>query len=303
MKTAKTKKTQEEEEYNKRGAGGIGVIILTAILYVISRFIIEIKDFNDAIKLPLLIIAGLSILIVLLAILTMSFWSLGLTNKDQALGLPEGSIRAVIALALVVIFSILAVFLYSSLSNGGEPHTITGWSSENINKYIADHPALINIDKKEIVGSPEKYNFTYTQPNSTESNDFAKQLLVLLGTLMTSVTSFYLGSRTSPTAVSAQALDNAQPLPLLRSVTPKEAKKEDNGGVVKLTMTGENLSSIKKVRIVNGDKEIIADHVLSNDSEITCDVKVDEESVGEWDVSVGESSESSASLPKALKIV
>ena len=42
----------------------------------------------------------------------------GLSDKSQALALPEGSIRAVIALSLVIIFAILTVFLYGTLASG-----------------------------------------------------------------------------------------------------------------------------------------------------------------------------------------
>ena len=108
-----------------------------------------------------------------------------------------------------------------------------------------------------------------------------KQLLVLLGTLMTSVTSFYLGSRTTSTALS-QSANTEKSLPLLRSVTPKEAKTTDNP--LKLKIAGDNLNSVKQVKITNAEKQIIGTNVVSNDSLVNCDIQIDDQSPGEWDV-------------------
>lgn len=68
------------------------------------------------VQLPIVLIAtvlavtgGLSFLVVVLAFL-------GLTTPKAALGMPEGSIRAVIAISLLFLFMILAVFLYANLA-------------------------------------------------------------------------------------------------------------------------------------------------------------------------------------------
>jgi hypothetical protein len=66
--------------------------------------------------LPLLAIGGVLVLILMLTVVAIIFSILGLTNKEQAMGLPEGSIRAVIALSLIVLFAILSVFLYQGVS-------------------------------------------------------------------------------------------------------------------------------------------------------------------------------------------
>ncbi len=50
----------------------------------------------------LIIILGLGVLLVLLFIMAAGFSSLDIADKSQAMGLPEGSIRAIIALFLIV---------------------------------------------------------------------------------------------------------------------------------------------------------------------------------------------------------
>ena len=65
-----------------------------------------------AIVIPLLLIAGILILVDAVAVLVVIFMRHGLANRDYALALPDGSIRAIIALALIVLFAVLAVYLY-----------------------------------------------------------------------------------------------------------------------------------------------------------------------------------------------
>ena len=48
---------------------------------------------DNSFSLPLLAIGGVIVLILVLTIVAAIFGFLGLANKDQAMGLPEGSIR------------------------------------------------------------------------------------------------------------------------------------------------------------------------------------------------------------------
>src|SRR5262249_19221235 len=59
--------------------------------------------------LPILAIFGIMILFGALALVATLFARLNLSDPRQALGLPKGSIRAAIALALVVLFAIIAI--------------------------------------------------------------------------------------------------------------------------------------------------------------------------------------------------
>ena len=54
---------------------------------------------------------------IVLGLLAFVFSALNLSNQNEALGLPSGTVRAVIALMLLVIFAIVAIFLYSDVSS------------------------------------------------------------------------------------------------------------------------------------------------------------------------------------------
>ena len=97
------------------GGAGFVVLIALSLLFLLLTSLVTKGDNS----LPLVAIGGVIVLVLLLTAVATMFSILNLTNSTQALGLPEGSIRAVIALSLIVLFAILSVFLYQNISTGG----------------------------------------------------------------------------------------------------------------------------------------------------------------------------------------
>src|SRR4051812_44119571 len=100
--------------------------IVAAILAVIALVLgvlawVVSSGIDNVIGLPILIIAGVIVLLATLGGLSLSFAYFGLQRNTEALALPPGSIRAVLALMLVVLFAILVIYLYGSISS---PHII-----------------------------------------------------------------------------------------------------------------------------------------------------------------------------------
>lgn len=130
---------------------------------------------SSSIGLPLIVIVGVIVLLIVISLVAFVFSVLGLASAKEALGLPDGSVRAIIALMLLVLFAILSLYLYNSVSTAAK-----------------DSPAI----------------------------DVAKQLITLLGTLVTAVSSFYFGTN----AVSSEhsAMRN-------QAVPPKVVDSEPEG--------------------------------------------------------------------------
>jgi hypothetical protein len=303
---------------------GFGVLALVGALVFLF---IELKDLSDGVvgaSLPLLAIGGVILLVLLLTAVAMIFSILGLANKDQAMGLPEGSIRAVIALSLIVLFAILSVFLYKSIYTGGRINTIVNLSDMERTQFIRDHANARDIgsaiskdtDGQPIVakdkdGHPVKnddgtprylYDVSYSSTNAA-SDDFAKQLLVLLGTLMTAITSFYLGAGTATSAAAAtQTAISAIPPPTVSGIDPKSQSISKDGTTIHLKVTGNNLNIITHVTIVSAGVQIVGTNVASNPTQVTCDLNVANATPGVWDVVVDDGGSKSATLPGALTI-
>lgn len=192
----------------------VAVAIAIAAIAATSAFVWLVSDTNvpDSVRLPVLSIGGVTVLLVVLTCVATVFQYFGLTDKNQALALPGGSIRAVIALSLVVLFAALTVFLYQGISVGGPRNRIENVSEADRDKFIASHASALDLQIVQIPASAlggasdpaASYTITYRNPNPQEVTDFAKQLLVILGTLMTAVTSFYLGARTATSAAAVR---------------------------------------------------------------------------------------------------
>jgi hypothetical protein len=224
---------------------------------------------DTSLSVPILTILGVTLLLATLAIVSIAFGSFGLSDKTQALALPERSVRSVIALSLVVIFAILAVFLFGSLREGSSLHEMT----------------VPSFDKADFM---KRY--------------FAKQLLVVVGTLMTAVSSFYFGSKTA-TSAAAQAADGTR-LPLKPLSTHPTSYPHTSGGNLTLTIIGENLNPVTTVRIVRGGTPIAATSVKSNATSVECTIPIDATTTptGTWDVVVADAGNRDATLKGALTI-
>src|ERR1043165_6370724 len=97
---------------------GGAAILVAAIVVFTGKILWDVKPDLSSVVLPLILIVGVLVLVTLLGLLTAVFSSLSLANPNEALGLPSGSVRAVIALMLILVFAVMAIFFYSSLGSG-----------------------------------------------------------------------------------------------------------------------------------------------------------------------------------------
>jgi hypothetical protein len=278
----------------------LGALVLVGVLCAIFWLLTKLIPQDDSGSLPLLAIGGIVVLIFMLAAVAMIFSALGLSNRELAMGLPEGSIRAVIALSLIVLFAILSIFLYQNVSKGGALVKIEEMSAADRTEFIRN-PYVRDVQSTPVAGKAGVYNVSYRSAN-TAGDDFAKQLLVLLGTLMTAVTSFYLGAGTVTSAVKTgtEAGAAAIPPPIPGSIKP-DTHSIGATGPLQLEITGTNLNVITRVRIVKeGAAPIIGTKVGSSPTRITCELDVSKAAPGMYDVEIDDGGSRSAKLPGKL---
>ena len=225
------------------GAGFALIVLPCVALYLV----VQLSSDLFTMTLPILAIFGIMILFGTVAIVSTLFSRLNLSDTKQPLALPEGSIRAVIALSLIVLFAIISIMLYQSDSKPYVIHDVSNQTITEIMKIPSNHvvavqpescakPANSSQPKASEGKTPMSSGSVEAKPNddargasaiktdsgsnntsnskeicgpldqrfavhirlsqAQESIDLAKQLLILIGTLMTSVTSFYFASRT-----------------------------------------------------------------------------------------------------------
>lgn len=145
-----------------------GLIIITVTFLVAMAFIFTtaraLKGDDTWITLPLLIVAAVIGLLGAIAFVVVAFSMYGLIDGDEPLGLPAGSVRALIALLILIIFSTMTVFFVGVLKD------------PNVN---------------------------------AAAQDLAKQVLTVLGTLLTAISSFYFGSQSATSAATKVAAAGA----------------------------------------------------------------------------------------------
>ncbi len=112
-----TKRDQAEQlnqGNNKRSIVRPVLVMLVILALIIVGLIFALAFYpRPELITGLVIILGLGVLLVLLFILAAGFSSLDIADKSQAMGLPEGSIRAIIALFLIVVWIIMSIYLFS----------------------------------------------------------------------------------------------------------------------------------------------------------------------------------------------
>ena len=138
--------------------------------------------------------AGFVAVTLLLYLGTIILRTAGLSTKKEALGMPEGSIRALIAMSLILMFAIIGVtVLYSGM--GGEPIQSNGISAAQLERL--ENVQIISITVVDPAASPgsERFNVTARPELSQAGHDFGLQLLTTVSTLVVAVAGFYFGSR------------------------------------------------------------------------------------------------------------
>lgn len=245
-------------------------------------------------KLPLLAIGGVVAMLGSLAVVSIIFAAFGLDDKSQALALPDGSIRAVIALCLIILFAILSFYLYGNMATSSLK-TAPDLSVQDKDKLVAAvGQNLVAVSQP----TDDKFTVYYRDLRDPSSSDFAKQLLVMIGTLVTSIASFYFGAKTA--AADTDRTD-AKPDPRARGVRPDTYARAAGPGDFEIA--GDNLDAVREVKFRFGASQVVATGVVSNPSVVKCQAVIDTtQPAGDWDIVVTDASGKTSDLPHSLRV-
>ena len=175
--------------------GALLVLVLALALPFGARIALGNIFDNPTVNLTVLAVFSVIALISALALLAYIFAALRLTDTRYALALPQGSVRALIALSLIVIFVISAVFLFTTLATDDltDPIEIGADRAKEI-------PLEQIFSKKKVLKVAETDEETFIVvlrwPKNHEAEDFAKQIFTTISTLVIAMAGFYFGSRT-----------------------------------------------------------------------------------------------------------
>lgn len=275
-------------------------VILLALLGAIAAPILFVlllpHDNGYPAEILLSVLLGISViaLVVALTFAAFIFTHLKLASSDNTLGLPQGSIRAVIALSLILIFMISSVFLYEQVSTPAHTQFIDISQAEydNISKELVYFAQPHPVNGTNVT----RYTIQLQTAQNVDSVDIAKQIITTVSTLVVAVAGFYFG--TNAVAAATKSVKGTGedietvPDPFIRKIDNGVIKGE-RGGKADLVIDGKNLESVKVVKLVgkdadNKDAEIkCAEGFLKNDTKISCTFNISKDDpLGSYDLVV-----------------
>jgi hypothetical protein len=199
------------------GAILAGGLVGISLQYVPTEIVVP------EIILTIILLAGTIAFIAILNITVAIFAALGLSTPEHSFGLPGGTIRAVIALSLILIFIISSLFLFSQLKSTTKVE-VPGLTEEQVEEIPGDEI----LAKKPNETDSTLFDVDRLIKNNETSEDFAQQILTTVSTLVVAVSGFYFGSRATSTARK----DEIRPtLKLVSPATHKVQLKTDDENV------------------------------------------------------------------------
>lgn len=160
--------------------------VLSIVTLVVALHVAD-DSFTLSAGLAALLIGGSITFILMLAGTVSGFQYLNLTNPKAPLGLPEGSVQAIIALTLILLFFIMAVFLYGDLAH---PEGEVLLTKEQLAKLEPEEMA----EARPAEGAPDMFAVVLNKRNPA-AEDLARQIVTTVATLVVAVASFYFGAK------------------------------------------------------------------------------------------------------------
>jgi hypothetical protein len=284
--------------------------VLAFILWVID-YLVPAHDFwipgRVEMQMGLFVALAATVLMVVLAAMAIIYQRLGLDNKDQALGLPQGSVRSLIALLLLVGFVIITIYLFRVVSESNVDkieHVTQAQLDAFKNRLVAAQIVPSKADKQQAKAdqqqakagqqqaktSKELYDIWVTVPrNDTATERFAQQIFTALLTLVTAVSSFYFGSRKGEEESSSKgkSQEAAKSQVKVTTVAPTSAQATATGATL-ITITGAGFTGGAEVELrKTGQNAIKATKVnVVDDTTMSCEIDVNSVATGKWDLVV-----------------
>ena len=174
-------------------SGVLAVGVLAAAVWLLLK-LVDKEETGPEAALSLVFVATAVVLILVVCTLTIVFKRLWLADRNEAMGLPSGSVRSIIALLLIMLFFISAIFLFNSTKDEpAEARTLNGLTLEQFQAIPAEE---ILASSSQTVRGETVYQVSLRADsgNTATSDDLAKQLVTTVATLVTAVAAFYFGA-------------------------------------------------------------------------------------------------------------
>jgi hypothetical protein len=268
------------------------VIQLLSVIFILV--FLGLAGINQEAEFAITIVFAVVMLMVTLFALTGGFAQMNLTDSRYALGLPEGSIRAMIALILLLVFVMFGTFLYRQQAT----------NMEYTDTIEMPRDAWVNMEgvfsAVPIEEGSDRYHVTFLRGPGEESSRLAQQLLTTVGTLVVAVAGFYFGSATVAQGIAAGRNGGVTDPPVVDSVEPPSNPAGTTP--VRFTIRGQNFRGAPVVRLERNDQALTGTVIETTPTMITAEIVPDSTSFGAWDLVVANADGTQVRMPQAFQL-
>jgi len=204
--------TDERSGKPDRGDASIlwaGISVLFTVGAIVTTVLASGALYQDVTRSPGslagILLAGAVTFILAIGGLVALFHALRLTNRQYPLGLPDGTVQALIALILILLFFIMAVFLYLDVSQTTTDRRLNDLSKEAVAAIPAgqivqqfQRDVVVGVDAEGNAQTETRYDVLLASPRASSdvAQEIARQLITSLGTLIAAIAAFYFGAKT-----------------------------------------------------------------------------------------------------------
>ena len=212
----------EIPHFNAKVTGLIFIGLIPPIAIGVIWLIMSTTDTSPEVQLAAVALLGVGLVAYLLYLFAVGYRLLGLADGAQALALPRGSVRALIALFLLFAFIIVSIYAHRQIQN--RQMVMKGLTQAEINR-IDGVVVEKTLSPDQVSTNTPSFDLVVSQEPNDASVRVAQQLVTILGTLVSAIAAFYFGTRT----VSNDPQPD-QPGKSTDGDTPKRREEEKDSG-------------------------------------------------------------------------
>jgi hypothetical protein len=184
---------------------GAGLVVIGLVAFIVT---IAITSSATATSLGFAAISGIALLSVTLVGIIVLTRAVGMADATQALALPQGSVRALLAFILAIVFVAVASWTLGGLFDPTGPLVAKDVAApadvdEFLKPYQSDQYIIFKSAGPDKDSKSTAAVYLRREAPQKEVVDLAKQIVTISATVLVTIVGFYFGSKSSSDAVKS----------------------------------------------------------------------------------------------------